>query len=110
MDETREVCTACGHDITMHFTSVINVVRCLVTHHGESTSGVIGIAYHTACDCTDYQSPATERARAVEAEERAAEEAERAEFTARIRAAMEKDPPPKFDGGARTTGMRGETE
>jgi hypothetical protein len=62
-----QVCAACEHSLEAHFRSEAGVVRCLVSHSGETTSGVIGLAYTTRCDCRDLHSEAADRRREQQA-------------------------------------------
>ena len=70
-ETTTEVCVGCTHLIGKHFMAVDGKVRCLVTHHGFSDSGVLGIPYSGECDCVDYVSENTTRRREkIEQEQR----------------------------------------
>ena len=51
-----EVCSECGHGITLHFESVSGHVRCLYKTSGVTTGGVPGMHYEESCDCLDYNS------------------------------------------------------
>lgn len=70
-----EFCVGCDHDMRMHFTSATGEVVCLMTDHGVSSSGVLGIAYHHQCDCVNYASPAATQRRTREAAEKARRDA-----------------------------------
>lgn len=68
-----EVCTACDHDIDLHYTSVRGVVVCRATQSGVSDHGIVGMPWTRSCDCRNYVSPQMARWR----KEKADEEAER---------------------------------
>ena len=74
-DRTQEICAGCGHSLGSHFESVDKHVRCLVTEHGTTTGGVIGLPFTHSCDCVDYVSPKMDRQRGREKREREEREA-----------------------------------
>lgn len=58
--DNKQVCAACGHSMEMHFRNVLDQVRCIITDHGVSTAGILGMPWETPCDCTDYHSERAE--------------------------------------------------
>lgn len=63
-------CIGCGHTLSNHFRAVDDQIYCIVTEHGVSDCGILGIPYHRRCDCVNYRSESAESERRREATER----------------------------------------
>jgi hypothetical protein len=87
MSTIAAVCVGCEHDLDSHVVTVTGAVICLVTQHGVSSRGVLGIPYHSGCDCKNYHSAQRDRVIA----EREAERSERERMFDSLRRSMAKD-------------------